>query len=225
MPAALKGWPCGGNVLYAPARHTGFDFDAMPLVVGSPPENPDPARPAPAPAAVAVIRAFAPNVTLPQAPARPAVPQVEVPPEAAETADELFARLRRFCADGRVTVDLDNKRLMHIDSPVSFEAWGNQWVYPLLLLTCAVWWAFGWKVGTGAAAASVLLYLTLGKALLHRRIERRVREQVLEDVVRWRKLWSFGGVSLRSTEAASGGICASPSDNWMEFVRRLTKSA
>jgi hypothetical protein len=48
---------------------------------------------------------------------------------------------------------------------------------------------------------------------------------VLEDVVRWRKLWNFGGVSLRSTEAASGGICASPRDNWMEFVRRLTKSA
>jgi hypothetical protein len=197
----------------------------MPIVVGSPPENPDPARPAAAPAAVAVIRASAPNVTLPQAPARPAVPQVVVPPEAAETADELFARLRRFCADGRVVVDLDNKRLMHIDSPVSFEAWGNQWVYPLLLVTCGLWWWFGWKVGTGAAITSVVLYLTLGKALLHRRIERRVREQVLEDVVRWRKLWSFGGVSLRSTEAASGGICTSPRDNWMEFVRRLTKSA
>jgi len=98
-------------------------------------------------------------------------------------------------------------------------------VYSLLALTCALWWWFGWQVGMGAAVASLLLYLSLGKAFLHRRIERRVREQVLEDVVRWRKLWSFGGVTLRSTDdATGGGICASPGDNWMEFVRRLTKT-
>jgi len=162
----------------------------------------------------------------PGAPARPPVPQVAIPPEATETAEELFARLRRLCAEGRVTIELDNKRLTHVDSPVSFEAWGNQLVYPLLVLTIAVWWWLGWKIGAGTAVASVLLYLTLGKAFLHRRIERRVREQVLEDVVRWRKLWSFGGVSLRTTTDGSGdGICASPRDNWMEFVRRLTKSA
>ena len=162
----------------------------------------------------------------PAAPARPPVPQVAIPPEAAETADELFARLRRLCAEGRVTIELNNKRLMHVDSPVSFEAWGNQLVYPLLVLTIAVWWWFGWKVGAGTAVASVLVYLTLGKAFLYRRIERRVREQVLEDVVRWRKLWSFGGVNLRTAaEGAESGLCASPRDNWMEFVRRLTKSA
>lgn len=159
----------------------------------------------------------------PAAPARPPVPQVAIPPEATETAEELFARLRRLCAEGRVAIELDNKRLMHIDSPVSFEAWGNQLVYPLLLLTCGAWWWFGWKVGAGVAVASVLAYLTIGKAFLYRRIERRVREQVLEEVVRWRKLWSFGGVTLRAT--AEGATCASPGDNWMEFVRRLTKSA
>ncbi len=168
----------------------------------------------------------APAQPNPIAPTRPPVPQVAIPPEAAETAEDLFARLRRLCAEGRVAIELDNKRLSHIDSPVSFEAWGNQLVYPLLLLTCGVWWGFGWKVGAGAAVASVLIYLTIGKAFLHRRIERRVREQVLEDVVRWRKLWSFGGVRLRTIEAGTpNGTCASPGDNWMEFVRRLTKSA
>jgi hypothetical protein len=162
----------------------------------------------------------------PAAPARPPVPKVAIPPEAAETADELFARLRRLCAEGRVTIELNKKRLMHVDSPVSFEAWGNQLVYPLLVLTIAVWWWFGWEFGAGTAVASVLVYLTLGKAFLYRRIERRVREQVLEDVVRWRKLWSFGGVNLRTTATdGENGICASPGDNWMEFVRRLTKSA
>jgi hypothetical protein len=182
------------------------------------------------PSATAVVRGSAPNVTgalaAPLKAARPSIPQVEILPEAAESADELFKRLRRLCAEGRVAIELDNKRLTHIDSPVSFEAWGNQLVYPLLLLTCAVWWWLGWKAGTGMAVASVLLYLTLGKAFLHRRIERRVREQVLEDVVRWRKLWNFGGVSLR--RVGEGGdtdaSCASPGDNWMEFVRRLTKT-
>jgi len=178
----------------------------MSILVGSPSDKPSPAmagRPTP-----------------------PPVPPIAIPPEAAETADELFARLRMLCREGRVAIDLDNKRLTHIDSPVAFEAWGNQWVYSLLALTCGLWWWFGWKVGAGAAVASVLLYLTLGKTFLHRRIERRVREQVLEDVVRWRKLWSFGGIALRSTAARAGdGLCASPGDNWMEFVRRLTKSA
>jgi hypothetical protein len=203
----------------------------MAILVGNPSDKPKPASVGQS--ATAVIQVSAPNVIAPamsaspQNPARPPVPQVAIPPEAAETADELFARLRRLCAEGRVVIDLDNKRLMHIDSPVSFEAWGNQWVYALLFLTCAVWWWFGWKVGTGAAVGSVLLYLTLGKAFLHRRIDRRVRGQVLEDVTRWRKLWSFGGVSLRTTSegGSDDGICAAPRDNWMEFVRRLTKRA
>src|SRR5215469_4183919 len=145
----------------------------------------------------------------PTAPGRPPTPQVVIPPEAAETADELFARLRRLCAEGRVTIELDKKRLMHIDSPVSFEAWGNQLVYPLLLLTIVAWWWLGWKVGSGVAVVSVLIYLTIGKAFVYRRIERRVREQVLEDVVRWRKLWNFGGVSLHTKgEGAAASTCA-----------------
>jgi hypothetical protein len=145
--------------------------------------------------------------------------------ESEETAEGLFNGLRRLCAEGRVAIDLNNKRLAHIDSPVSFEAWGNQWVYSLLALTGMFWWWFGWQIGGGAAVASALLYLTLGKAFLHRRIERRVREQVLEDVVRWRKLWSFGGVALRDTaDVSRDARCVSPHDNWMEFVRRLTRN-
>lgn len=199
----------------------------MPIHVGSPSEPQ--AGTKSCPSVTTVIRPATPNATgalTPAQPARPAVPQVEIPPEAAETADELFARLRRLCAEDRVVIELDNKRLSHIDSPVSFEAWGNQLVYPLLFLTCVLWWWFGWQIGSATAVASVLLYLTIGKAFLHRRIERRVRDQVLEDVVRWRKLWSFGGVSLRRVGEGDGdAACLSPNDNWMEFVRRLTKTA
>src|SRR5262249_61496115 len=104
----------------------------------------------------------------PPAPGRPPTPQVVIPPEAAETADELFARLRRLCAEGRVAIELDNKRLMHIDSPVSFEAWGNQLIYPLLGLTIGAWWWLGWEVGAAPAVGSGLLYLALGEAVLYR---------------------------------------------------------
>jgi hypothetical protein len=168
-----------------------------------------------------------PNVSAPPAPAPPQprpIPAVTIPPEAGETAEELFARLRRMNAEGKVALDLDLRRLMHIDSPVAFEAESNQWVYGLLIVTAIVWYVFGYKIGLGAATASVLFYLTVAKAFLRRRIERRVREQVLEDLARWRKLWTFGGVTIREiADGGDGEICKSPSDNWMDFVRRRSR--
>ena len=169
-----------------------------------------------------------PNVSAPPAPTppqpRPIIPAVYIPPEAGETAEALFGRLRRMNAEGKAALDLDLRRLMHIDSPVAFEAESNQWVYGLLIVTAIVWYAFGYKIGLGAATASVLFYLTIAKALLRRRIERRVREQVLEDLVRWRKLWTFGGVTIREiADGREGEICKAPSDNWMDFVRRRNR--
>lgn len=171
-----------------------------------------------------------PNVTAspaPAAPPRPAAPlarkpvrSVEIPPEAGDTAEMLFARLRRLNEEGKVALDLDLKRLMHMDSPVAFEAESNQWVYGLLVLTAALWYWFGYKIGLGVAGASVLFYLTVVKALLRRRIERRVREQVLEDLARWRKLWNFGGVAIRATSTGDDEACTAPKHNWMDFVRR-----
>lgn len=173
--------------------------------------------------------AIQPSMTVPNVSAPPTanppqprpIPTVAIPPEAAETAEELFGRLRRMNTEGKVVLDLDLRRLMHIDSPVAFEAESNQWVYGLLIVTAVVWYAFGYKIGIGAATASVLFYLTIAKAFLRRRIERRVREQVLEDLVRWRKLWTFGGVTIREVaEAREGEVCMAPRDNWMDFVRR-----
>src|SRR5258707_8672840 len=76
MPVRPKGLALWRKCAIGTAHHTGFDFNPMSIVVGRPPENPDPARPAPAPAAVALIRASAPNVTLPHAPAPPALPPI-----------------------------------------------------------------------------------------------------------------------------------------------------
>ncbi len=159
-----------------------------------------------------------------------AVPAAAPPPVAAapapppETASELLARLRRCHADGRVAIDFDMKRLMHMDSPVSFEAESNQWVYGLLALTAALWYVFGYKIGLATAAISLSLYLSLGKVYLRRRIARRVRGRALDDEAQWRKLWDFGGVTLQETKPGGAGArCVAPGDNWMEFVRRLSQ--
>jgi len=153
------------------------------------------------------------------APVAPTHPRPSAPPAPPETAEELFQRLRDLHKDARVLIDLDTKRLMHMDSPVGVEAESNQWVYALLVLTVVLWLALGYKIGVATSALAIILYLTVGKSYVRRRIERRVREHALENVTLWRKLWNFGGVALR--EAVSDGArCAAPQDNWMEFVRR-----
>jgi hypothetical protein len=176
----------------------------------------------------------APDASRPSATFRPAMvvtPTFAVPPVATasaapppETAAELLARLRRLHADGRVAIDIDVKRLMHMDSPVGFEAESNQWVYGLLALTAALWYVFGYKTGLATAAVSLSLYLSLGKIYLRRRIARRVRGRALDDEEQWRRLWDFGGVTLLETGPDGDGVrCGAPADNWMEFTRRFSR--
>jgi len=157
--------------------------------------------------------------TLVAAQPTPAVTAAAPPPE---TAAELLGRLRRLHDEGRVAVAVDLKRLMHIDSPVGFEADSNRWAYGLLLLTLALWYFFGYRVGIAAAVVSVGLYYSLGRMYVRRKIERRVRGKAMDDEAHWRKLWSFGGVTLHEAGGAEAR-CAAPADNWMEFVRRLSR--
>ena len=137
---------------------------------------------------------------------------------ARETAEDLFADLRELCAAGLVAIELDPKRLMKLDSPVNVEAESNQWVYGLVALGLVLGFAFGWKVGVAAAGIGAVLYLTLGKAVIRRRIRRRVHAKVLLDLSLWRRLWSFGGVVL-AVSGKESGRCAAPEGNWLEFVR------
>src|SRR5437660_9766187 len=128
------------------------------------------------------------------------------------TDDELLSELRRLRREGRLSLVLDHRRLGHIDSPVVVEAESTRLVYFGVVAVAAVWWFFGAEPGLAAAAAWLALYLTLGRADLRRRVARRVEERTLGDVVLWRRLWRFGGVSL----AADGRRCAAPEGNWMQ---------
>jgi hypothetical protein len=180
---------------------------------------------APAPDASRLSASFRPAMVVTPTFAAPApAPATSAPQPPPQTAAELLARLRRLHTDGRIAIDIDVKRLMHMDSPVGFEAESNQWVYGLLALTAALWYVFGYKIGLATAAVSLSLYLSLGKIYLRRRIARRVRGRALDDEAQWRKLWDFGGVTLRETKTGGDGArCIAPGDNWMEFVRRLSR--
>jgi hypothetical protein len=148
------------------------------------------------------------------------VPDAPTPSAAgSESAAELLATLRRLVREGRVTVRVDARRLNHIDSPVAFEADGNIWVYGAIVLAALALWRVGIAAAAAVLAGGIALYLTLGRAYIHRRIERRVRDKALENLEIWRKLWRFNGITLAASERPDLTPCASPEGNWMGFVR------
>jgi len=138
-----------------------------------------------------------------------------------QTDEQLLAELRRLRAAARLSLELDHRRLAHIDSPVVVEAESTRLIYFGVAASAAAWWLYGAAAGLAAAAACLVLYLTLGRADLRRRVARRVEERALGDIVLWRRLWRFGGVSLN----ADGRRCAAPDGNWMQLVRDLRGSS
>ncbi len=139
------------------------------------------------------------------------------------SAADLFRELRRLVASGTLRLELDLARLDHIDSPVAVEADSNIWVYGLLVICVAVFWQAGPVPGVVAIAVSLVLYFTLGRRYVRRRLRRRVHERALGDGEIWQRLWRFGGITLVADEAGTGGTqrCVAPQGNWMALVRRL----
>lgn len=141
------------------------------------------------------------------------------PPESAEA---MLAALRRLDGEGRLEIRIDPRQLAHIDSPVASEADGNIWVYGGLALAATLFLWRGLIPGLAGLGLGVAVYFTLGRAYMHRRIERRVREKALVSLETWRKLWRFRGLTLAAKDRPGLADCASPDGNWMAFVRALS---
>jgi hypothetical protein len=141
---------------------------------------------------------------------------------APETAEALLAALRRLEGEGRLVLRIEPGLLTHMDSPVASEADGNIWVYGFLAAAGALWLWRGAVPGLVAFGVGLAVYLTLGRRYMHRRIERRVREQALASLDTWRKLWRFRGLTLSARDRPGLADCASPDGNWMGFVRELS---
>src|ERR1700680_4795147 len=117
-----------------------------------------------------------------------------------ESAEMLLAALRRLDREGRIEIRVDPRRLDHIDSPVASEAEGNIWIYPAIGLALLAWWWKGMLPSVATMGVGVALYLSLGRAYLHRRIERRVHERALLSLETWRKLWRFNGLTMAAKD-------------------------
>ncbi len=153
-------------------------------------------------------------------------------PAAEATPADLLRGLRRLVDSGALRLELDLKRLDHMDSPVGVEADSNRWIYPAIILCGAVFWFVGLWPGIAAAILCLAAYLTLGRAYVRRRLVARVHEKALYDLDLWRRLWRYGGVSLVPGEGAAAGAetpraepCAAPEGTWMALVRALEASA
>jgi hypothetical protein len=128
---------------------------------------------------------------------------------------ELMRVLRVLIDGGALRLELDFKRLDHMDCPVAVEADSNVWIYAGVALGALAFWLGGIWIGTAAIVACLALYLTAGRAYVHRRLRRRIDEQALSDSETWRRLWRFGGVAL----VADRVRCVAPEGNWMALVR------
>jgi hypothetical protein len=135
---------------------------------------------------------------------------------AEETARDLFRALVRLHGEGRIALVCDFKRLQHIDCPVGSEADGNLWAYGVLAAAILALWRGGWWAALAVGAVGVVLYFTLGKAHMRRRIRRRIAERALTSLDLWQRLWRFGGIALVPRD---GDACTAPEGNWMALVR------
>jgi hypothetical protein len=136
-----------------------------------------------------------------------------------EDESVLLARLHRSIEEGRIRLTLDRRKLSHMDFPLSFESDGNRWIYPIVGLTAAGFWLGGIWVGAGIGVTGYIIYQTLGRAYIVRRLDRRIRTKGLISVAEWRKIWRFGGVVLTSSD---GQTRQGPNESWMGLVRGST---
>jgi hypothetical protein len=69
------------------------------------------------------------------------------------TPAELMRMLRALIADGTLRLELDFKRLDHMDSPVAVEADSNVWIYAGVSLCGLAFWLGGAWIGIAAVAS------------------------------------------------------------------------
>src|SRR5690242_15938278 len=92
-----------------------------------------------------------------------ALPAATTEPPADATPVDLLRALRGLVESGALRLELDLKRLDHMDSPVGVEADSNRWIYPAIVLCGALFWFVGLWAGLAASAACLALYLSLGR--------------------------------------------------------------
>ena len=130
--------------------------------------------------------------------------------------NDLLVLLKEAITEGRVTVVLDYKRLNHGDSPICVEADSNRWIYGIMAATLGAGFGIAWPAGLAAMALGLVLYFTLGRGWIRRRMAARFHGAALDDIAAFKKLWRLHGVTLAPASRAT--LCRSPNGDWRRFV-------
>ena len=86
----------------------------------------------------------------------------------------LLKVLARACRSGVVAIEGDCVRLQHIHSPVMSQADGNQWVLAIGAVFGLIWWFLSLRWALGVLPIGIVLYWTIGRKAIWRRLMRRV---------------------------------------------------
>jgi hypothetical protein len=132
----------------------------------------------------------------------------------------LLSRLETLVRTERLHLEIDRRKMAHLDFPLASEIDGNIFVYPSLAISALIGWTMGMAAAAAAVAASFLCYQTLGKRFIERRLRRRILDRGLTELTLWRSLWRFGGVILSTPDGQMS--CQGPQESWSQFVSRLT---
>lgn len=129
---------------------------------------------------------------------------------------DLLHILETAHGEGRITIVIEAKRLDHMDSPIAVVAESNRWFYGLVVAAGLIWWLAGTYYGVAALIAAAIIYGTIGRHVVERKLRRRFFDKGIKDIITWRKLWRLNGITME--HPASGAVCASPGGNWQRFV-------
>jgi len=94
-------------------------------------------------------------------------------PRRVDEATEQLNQLKQLVADGKISLKIDQKRLTHMDSPVVCDPDSTRWLYALAVVAAVVWWRLGTTYGLVAIAVAGIIYATLARTYVKRRLERR----------------------------------------------------
>ncbi|MDR3733943.1 MAG: tetratricopeptide repeat protein [Acidobacteriaceae bacterium] len=142
-----------------------------------------------------------------------------------ETRDSMLYRgLCQAIQNGQIRIEIDLKRINHLDCPVAGDAFSTQFLYAVLIVAGLVAWFLSWPAGIGVLVASVLAYWTRLRRVINRRTKRYVLKQIAQDGALWDRLWRFGGVSLSCPGKEHSARCDAPADDWRAFVTEFLKT-
>ena len=120
---------------------------------------------------------------------------------------------------GEIAIDVDARSLAHPHCPLSARVYSTQVFYAIVVVVGLSLWLFGYQIAIGVAAAALLLYWSVGRRLVHRKMREVICAQITGNFEVWRKMWRFGAITL-SRESPNGLVhCRAPEESWRAFAR------